>query len=109
MMRKPVVLLLVVLSVLLVGIGVILWLQDAPLQPPAALTTPLPSGESERVSVQELHARLQGPQPPLVWEFRSPESYAQQHVPGSRLMSLDEIAASAAPLDRSQPIVTLCA
>ncbi len=108
-MRKSFLLVLIALSVLLVGVGVILLLRGEPLQPPAALTTPLPAGEVARISVQELHARLQAAQPPLVWEFRSAESYAQQHVPGSRWMSFDAIEAGVVGLDRAQPIVTLCA
>lgn len=108
-MRKSFLLLLIVLSILLVGAGLILLLQDKPLQPPAALTTPSPSGEVARISVQDLHARLQGPNPPLVWEFRTAESFAQQHVPGSRLLSLDTLSVAAEGLDRTQAIVTLCA
>lgn len=108
-MRKSFLLLLIALSVLLMGVGVILLLQDEPLQPPAALTTPLPAGEVARINVQDLHAQLQSARPPLVWEFRSAESYAQQHVPGSQLVSSDGIEASARGLDRTQPIVTLCA
>ncbi len=108
-MRKSFLLLLIVLSVLLVGVGVVLLLQEEPLQPPAALTTPLPAGEIARISVQDLHTRLQAARPPLVWEFRSAESYAQQHVPGSQWMSFDDIEAGVKGLDRTQPIVTLCA
>lgn len=108
-MRKSSLLLLVALSVLLVGLGLIMLLQDTSLLPPAALATPLRDGEVPRISVDQLHARLQGANPPLVWELRIPESYARQHIPGSQRVDMEQVASLAGGLSRQQPIVILCA
>ena len=107
-MRKSVLLLLIALSVVLVGMGVILIIQDTPPEPPVALTTPLPGGEVARISVQDLNRELQGVNPPLVWEFVSAEQYANGHIPGARLMTFEQMSATAQGLDKSQAIVTLC-
>lgn len=110
-MRRAALWVLIAASVLLVVAGI--WLLSRS-GPPAAVNTPTPivatsSSEAPRISVQELNAQLQAEHPPLVWEFRSASSYAEAHVPGSRLLTLDEIEAAAQGLDRAQPIVTLCA
>ena len=71
---------------------------------------PTPSiAQVRRINVGDLHAKLQGANPPLVWDIRSAESYAQQHIPGARLVQMAEIPALAQTLDRKQAIVTLCA
>jgi hypothetical protein len=61
-----------------------------------------------RISVGDLHAKLQGPNLPLVWDLRSAEAYAQQHIPGARLVQITEIPTLAQGLDLKQAIVTLC-
>ena len=61
-----------------------------------------------RITPAVLNSLLRGDDAPLVWEFRSAETYEAQHVPGSRLVTLDEIAGAAAGLDKGQAIVTLC-
>lgn len=105
-MRKPLLLLLVALSVLLIAVGAVMLADGARREETARQAS---EAEVMRISVEELHARLQGTMPPLVWELRTPQSYAQQHVPGSRLVTLEEIDALAAGLDRKQAIVVLCA
>ena len=105
---------LVIASLVAIAIGV---LQLAPATgAPAtggsqqAAPSPTPSiAEVGRISVGDLYAQLQGPNPPLVWDLRSAESYAQQHIPGARLVQISEIPTSAQGLDRKQAIVTLCA
>ena len=75
-----------------------------------AASGPTPAiADVRRISVGELHGKLQGANPPVVWDFRSAESYAQQHIPGARLVQITEIPALAQGLDRNKAIVTLCA
>lgn len=107
-MRKSLLLVLIVASVLLVAAGVILMIQDAPPTLPQAVATPLPGGAGARINVQDLHAALQGPNPPLVWEFVSEEQFAAGHLPGARIMTFDGMAAAVEGLDKTQAIVTLC-
>jgi hypothetical protein len=105
---------LVIASAAAIAIGVLL-LSPAAVEPTAngsrqAAPGPTPSvADVRRISVRDLHAKLQGPNPPLVWDLRSAESYAQQHVPGARLVQITEILALAQDIDREQAIVTLCA
>jgi hypothetical protein len=109
---------LVIASVVAIGIGV---LQLAPAaSAPAAVATvsgggqqvasgPTPSiADVRRISVGELHGKLQGPNPPLVWDIRSAEAYAQGHIPGARLVQFSELPTLSQGLDRKQAIVTLC-
>jgi len=71
---------------------------------------PTPAIENvRRISVGELHGKLKGPNPPLVWDLRSAEAYAQGHIPGARLVQFSELPTLSQGLDRKQAIVTLCA
>jgi 3-mercaptopyruvate sulfurtransferase SseA len=106
-MRRPFLLALVVLSVLLVFAGAILLLQR-PLEQ-AITATSTAAGEVRRITAEELRVQLATSSPPQVWDLRSAETYAQGHIPGSRLINLDEIPGAAAKLDKRQAIVALCA
>ena len=110
-MRKQSLWALIAAGALLVNAGILLLTQSAPPTAANAVeATPAETGgEVPRVTVQDLHAQLQSENPPLVWELRTPESYAQAHVPGSRLLTLNDIEAAAQGLDRNQPIAMLCA
>jgi 3-mercaptopyruvate sulfurtransferase SseA len=105
---------LVVASVAAIAIGV-LQLAPAAVGPTTngsrqAAPGSTPSvADVRRISVSDLHANLQGPNPPLLWDLRSAESYAQQHIPGARLVQISEIPMLAQGMDRKQAIVTLCA
>jgi hypothetical protein len=111
----------IALSVLIIAVGIVMLMRPdttpaTSAQPPAAAPTALaassaPASESEvaRVSVEELQQQLDSDNPPLVWDVRGAESYSQQHIPGSRQVDLGDVEATAAGLDRNQPIVTLCA
>lgn len=115
-LQKSLLWLVVAASVLLIVAGVLLISQSAP---PAAANVPVPPTTQSfltiggdgvaRIGVQELHAQLAGANPPVVWEFRSASSYEASHLPGSRLVALEEIAAAAEGLDKDLTIVTLCA
>ncbi len=115
-LRKLLLWALVAASVLLIVAGVLLISQSAPpaaANPPAPPTTQsfltLGGDGVARISVQDLHTQLAGANPPVVWEFRSASSYTAAHLPGSRLLTLEEIPAAAEGLDKAQAIVTLCA
>ena len=108
-MRKPLLIGAIILGLLLIAAGVY-WLAAPPSGAASSLsgvTTPHADGVA-RIRAAALNTLLQGDDPPLVWELRSAETYAAQHVPGSRLMTLDEIAGAAAALDKGEAIVTLC-
>jgi hypothetical protein len=82
-----------------------------PLAKVPVVTNPAAKGSSEdvrRITPAELQRLLGEPNPPLVWELRSPVDYEKQHIEGSRLVKLNEVNALAESLDRKQPIVTNC-
>jgi rhodanese-related sulfurtransferase len=62
------------------------------------------------MSPSELSAALQGAQPPLVLDVRTPAEYASGHVPGARNVPIDELAARTGELAayREQPVVVYC-
>jgi hypothetical protein len=109
---------LVIASVAAIAFGV---LQLAPTaSAPAAVAPNVGGGQQaasgptpaiadvRRIGVGDLRTKLQGPNPPLVWDLRSAEAFAQQHIPGSRLVQITEIPTLAQGLDRKQAIITLC-
>jgi hypothetical protein len=105
---------LVIASVAVIAIGVLQLAPtpgaSAPDGSQQAALGPTPSiADVRRISVSDLHAKLQGPNPPLVWDLRSIENYTQQHIPGARLVLLSELPELARGIDRKQAIVTLCA
>jgi hypothetical protein len=108
-MRKSFLLVLIAVSVLAIGGGLALLLQDGGLKIARGAPTALPPDGIARMTVSELHAQLQGATPPLVWDLRTAEGYAGQHIPGSQRVQTDQVAALAEPLDRNRAIVTLCA
>jgi rhodanese-related sulfurtransferase len=61
------------------------------------------------MSPEALRGQLATSGPPLVWDFRPTSTFAEGHIPGSRVLTLDGIPAAAANLDRGQAIVTVCA
>jgi hypothetical protein len=76
-------------------------------RPPAGPTPTL--AQVKRISVQDLHIKLRGAKPPLVWEVRSAEAFAGGHLPGSQAIQLADVPTLAQKLDRKQSIVILCA
>ncbi len=108
-MRRPFLLTLVLLTLLLLAAGIVFVVQQQALPP--AVSTPDSSAIASvpRVSVEALRGRLDAATPPLVWDFRPPATFAEGHIPGSRVLTLDAIPDAAAGLDRQLPIVTVCA
>lgn len=108
-MRRPFLLILAVLTLLLLAAGVVLSLrqQAAPL----AEATPSPADLAavQRITIEELLGQLESATPPLVWDVRPSASFAEGHIPGSRVLTLDAIPDAAAHVDKRQAIVTVCA
>jgi hypothetical protein len=109
---------LVIASVAAIAIGVLQLAPTAVTPAPVApaggnqQTAPGPTpaiADVRRIGVGDLHGKLQGSNPPVVWDLRSAETYAQQHIPGARLVQISEIPTLAQGVDRKQAIVTLCA
>jgi hypothetical protein len=108
-MRRPVLIALVAITLLLVAFGVVLVLQQQG-QAPVAANEASPSTEDvPRVSAEALRGQLATSNPPLVWDFRPASTFAEGHIPGSHVLTLDAIPDAAANLDRRKAIVTVCA
>lgn len=102
--------LLVIASLALIGVGAYQLLADPTGQDQAVAPGPTPSiAEVPRISVRELHAKLQKPNPPQVWELRSAEAFAGGHIANSQFVAYNDIPVIAQKLDRKQPLVLLCA
>lgn len=107
-MRRPL-LILVLLTVVLLGAGAVLLLQQRAQPPAVDAEIPGDTAGVARVSVQALREQLATSNPPLVWDIRSTSSFGGGHIPGSRALTLAEVPDAAANLDRRQPVVTVCA
>ncbi|MBX6343287.1 MAG: hypothetical protein IRY97_12570, partial [Thermomicrobiaceae bacterium] len=68
------------------------------------------AGEVPRITVEELAARLAGPEPPVVLDVRTRSSYQRDdaRIPGDVRVPPDRVAEWAAGQDRSRPVVTYC-
>lgn len=62
------------------------------------------------VRASELHAQMQGNGSPLVIDVRSPDFYAESHIPGSVNLPMEELPERTGelPEDRNAPIVLVC-
>ena len=100
---------LVLASLTLIALGVsqLSQGQGSAAQAPAGLTPTI--AQVKRISVQDLHTKLRGANPPLVWEVRSVEAFAGGHLPGAQAVQLADIPILAQKLDPKKSIVTLCA
>jgi rhodanese-related sulfurtransferase len=57
---------------------------------------------------EEVLARLEGPTPPRIVDVRTPMEYAGRHIPGARLIPIDEFAARVQELDTEEELVLVC-
>lgn len=64
--------------------------------PPAAITA------------AELRQRLHSPAPPFLLDVREPHEFEAQHLPGATLLPLGQLAAGAAAVPRTRPVVVYC-
>ena len=64
----------------------------------------------DTIRVKHLHETLQGDDKPLVIDIRSPEDYADSHIPGAVNIPQDDLPqrADELPEDRDAPIITVC-
>ncbi|MGI4740630.1 MAG: molybdopterin-synthase adenylyltransferase MoeB [Janthinobacterium lividum] len=60
------------------------------------------------LTAQELQALLAAPEPPLLLDVRSRLEYQRRHLPGALLLPLPELAARAAEVPRTRPVVVYC-
>ena len=108
--KQTLLILLVIASLTLIAVGAYQVLQGSNGQDQTATPGPTPSmAEVRRISVQDLHTKLQKPNPPQVWDMRSAEAFAGGHIANSQVVASNDIPALAKELDRKQPIVLLCA
>jgi rhodanese-related sulfurtransferase len=63
----------------------------------------------ETITPTELADQLEGPNPPLVVDVRSPVEYAQDgHIAGSRLLPLQTLLQRSNELPQDRPLVLVC-
>ena len=60
------------------------------------------------VTPAEAAARIASDTPPQVLDVRTPDEFAQGHVPTATLIPHDELATRLAELDRDRPILLYC-
>ncbi|GAA4500716.1 molybdopterin-synthase adenylyltransferase MoeB [Hymenobacter ginsengisoli] len=60
------------------------------------------------LSAAELRQQLAAAEPPLLLDVRGPLEFQRRHLPGALLLPLPELAARAAEVPRSRPIVVYC-
>lgn len=68
------------------------------------------AGSAKVISAQEARARMDADKSAIVLDVRTPEEYAEKHIPGSVLLPLDTIerdAAKALP-DKKRTILIYC-
>ena len=62
----------------------------------------------ELIDPDELAARVDGPQPPLILDVRNAAEYAGEHIPGSLHIPYGELAGRFEELPRERPIAAIC-
>ncbi len=113
-MRRPLVFTLILLTILLLLTGAVLLFRQT-VNPTAVATIDTAEPDAAdlaavpRVTIEALREQLQTSNPPLVWDFRPTASFAEGHIPGSHVLTLDAIPDAAANVDKRQAIVTVCA
>jgi hydroxyacylglutathione hydrolase len=60
------------------------------------------------IDPDELAARVEGPEPPLVLDVRNAAEYAGEHIPGSLHIPYGDLAERFDELPRDRPIATIC-
>ena len=60
------------------------------------------------LSASDLQALLAAPEPPLLLDVRGPLEYQRRHLPGALLLPLPQLAARAAEVPRTRPVVVYC-
>lgn len=65
-------------------------------------------GEMPAVTPPALLSALQGPDPPLVLDVRTPKEYAESHLPSSINLPLDHLRTRLAEIPRDRPLALYC-
>jgi rhodanese-related sulfurtransferase len=60
------------------------------------------------IEPDELERRLRRGDAPMIIDVRQPEEYAQGHIPGARLIPLDQLPQRVGELDPGAEIVAVC-
>jgi molybdopterin/thiamine biosynthesis adenylyltransferase/rhodanese-related sulfurtransferase len=63
---------------------------------------------SASLSAAELRQQLASAEPPLLLDVRGPLEFQRRHLPGALLLPLPELAARAAEVSRTRPVVVYC-
>ncbi len=67
-----------------------------------------PVRKIELIDPDELAARVEGPEPPLVLDVRNDAEYAGEHIPGSLHIPYGDLAGRFDELPRDRPIAAIC-
>ncbi len=62
----------------------------------------------ELITPDELAARVEGPEPPVVLDVRNAAEYAAEHIPGSLHIPYGDLAARFDEIPRERPLATIC-
>jgi hydroxyacylglutathione hydrolase len=67
-----------------------------------------PVRKIELIDPEELAARAQAPEPPLILDVRNASEYAAEHIPGSLHIPYGDLADRFDEIPRERPIATIC-
>jgi adenylyltransferase/sulfurtransferase len=67
-----------------------------------------PEVAATSLTADELRQQLTAPAPPLLLDVRGPLEFQRRHLPGAVLLPLPELAARAAEVPRTRPVVVYC-
>ncbi|MDO7884965.1 HesA/MoeB/ThiF family protein [Hymenobacter cheonanensis] len=67
-----------------------------------------PEAEATSLSADDLRRQLASATPPLLLDVRGPLEFQRRHLPGAMLLPLPELAARAAEVPRTGPVVVYC-
>lgn len=60
------------------------------------------------ITPQELHWRIAAGTGPFILDVRTPAEYSQGHIPGARLIPMDEIPLRCHELDPRREVILVC-
>jgi molybdopterin/thiamine biosynthesis adenylyltransferase/rhodanese-related sulfurtransferase len=67
-----------------------------------------PEAEATSLTADDLRQQLASATPPLLLDVRGPLEFQRRHLPGAVLLPLPELAARAAEVPRTRPVVVYC-
>ena len=67
-----------------------------------------PASAAERISVQGIAAQLNSPTPLQLLDVRTPEEFAQGHIPGAINIPVSELAGRLQAVDRGRSVAVYC-